>query len=110
MHEQAIIWLFQVYLRISVESFVATQVELTDESTKAQQGFLTSYLVMENYLLKDKATGDNIATVDVRILTFEKQSVTATNYEQKLWIKMLGRRSVYTRKRIKGLFVDVADE
>lgn len=80
--------------------------ELRTETAKSKEGRLTSFYAIVNYLLKQFATEDNIATVEADIWDFRQGSLTATGYAQQLWKKTLTCGSIYNEKILKGLFVE----
>lgn len=71
-----------------------TQVE--SEDGDRQEGCLTSYCEVVNYLLTIYATDDVITEAEADILNFKQtQSMTAMCYSQQLWEKALRCGKVY---------------
>lgn len=103
-------WLYKQYLHSPVESVIKARVVLPTKTVKVQEGCLTSYSAIDNNLLKRYATEDNIATVYYDIRTFRQRSLMKVDYEQQLWTKTLRYGSVYTKRILKGLFVEGVNE
>lgn len=71
IYEEVAMWLLTYYPRGPVESVIKARFTLPTETTKAQEGYLLSYLTIINYLLKRYPTDDNVATVDANIRIFK---------------------------------------
>lgn len=76
------------------------------ETAESKERCLTSFSTTEEYLLRQFARDDNIATVHANILKIKQASLTATKYAQKLWRKTLRCGPVYNEKILKGVFVE----
>lgn len=96
IHDRAAMSLFKCYSIGSVKFVITPRVALSSRAAKAQEGFLSLYLAIINYILKIYRTHDKIAPVDGHIQTFEQQYWTATDYTQLLCPKTFRCESVYT--------------
>lgn len=67
----------------------------------------TLYSAIVNHLWRQYAADEKMATVDAHISAFRDDRLKETNYAQHLWSKMLRCGSLYTKKRLKALFVKV---
>lgn len=101
-----VMWIFKHYLSSSAESFIKARVALLKENTRAQEGCVTSYYTIVNYLLKQYATDDNIASADADNHSFTQRNLMATDYTQQIWTKRLRCGSVYPEKMVKGIFLE----
>lgn len=64
IHARAAMGLFKHYLSGLMKAVIKARVALPTDTSKAQEGFLTSYSAIINYLLELYVTDDNITTAD----------------------------------------------
>lgn len=71
VHEGAAMWLFEHYLNRPVESVINARFALPAETARAQNGCLTSYFAIINWLLKRYEIDKNITIVDTDIRAYK---------------------------------------
>lgn len=79
-HESTAVWLLKHYPNGPVRSVINAHVVLQTETARTQEGCLTFYSAIGNYLLKRHATDDNFAIVDADFRTFKQERLTEPNY------------------------------
>lgn len=77
-------WVSEHCLNNPFESVLYAQVGLPTETAKSKEICLASYPASVNYVFKEVATDDNIATVDADTRHFRHSSLIATDYAKQL--------------------------
>lgn len=72
-------WLPKQCLSGPVLFVIKARVAMLTETAMAQEGYLTSFSAIVNYLHRQYATDDNIAIVDANFDIFKQQDMTATD-------------------------------
>lgn len=102
----AAMWLFRNYLAGALEAVIKAQVGRPTENTNSKEGCITSFSAIVNYLLRWFATDYYIAKINADIQNTKQNIVTVSDYSQNLWKETLKGGSVYSKKILKGLFIE----
>lgn len=78
IHQKAAFWPFKHLLRELVNSLIKARVMLSTKTSKAQDGCLTIYFTVVDFLLKRRAIVGNILIIAGDIWNFRKGTVRAT--------------------------------
>lgn len=107
MHEGSVMCLLHLFIKKSTGAFLNGCTGLKPRKKRHQDGGITTYCEVVNYLLSTKAIDDFIAKAVAEMTTSRQPlNMNSMEYSQFLWRKRLTRGSVYDDSGLKGTFIE----
>lgn len=108
IHEDAVMWYVKLFMTSSATISLGSSLYLNNKKTSERpEGMSSSCKEVVNRLMKTYSTDDVIAETKIEMQVLKVwSSMTAKNYAEALWTKVLRCNQVYTEYTIKDVFVE----
>lgn len=104
-------WLFQQFIKDPAKAALAHRVRAKKEISAQEEGKLTRYCQVVNYLVGNYASDDAISGVDAEVTNFKQpEKMSVERFSEVLWEKALRCGPLYDESSLKGVFIEGLNE